>query len=147
MSKQQYIDELFQSMNQLRKLFKSQTQESHEDKVATMMQYSTLAFLKQHKNVPMREVASEFSLSKSSATQLVERLVNAGFVNRINDQDDRRIVRLTITSEGEQHLRDMKKRFRNKMEKILSKIPEQDLKELVRIHTELIETLQKEQNT
>ncbi len=146
MSKQQYIDQLFNTMGQLRKLLETQTQESHEEKSATIMQYSALMFLKSNKSATVGELASQLKLSKSSATQLIERLVKASWVDRINDQDDRRIVRIAITSAGEQRIVDLKKRFMEKMGKILSKIPDEDLKELIRIHTNLIETIQKEQN-
>jgi len=40
----------------------------------------------------------------------------------------------------------LKKRFIEKIGKILSKVPDKDLIELIRIHTELIETLQKGQH-
>jgi len=54
-------------------------------------------------------------------------------------------VENTITSIGEEEIVQLKKRFMNKMGRIFSKIPNEDLAELVRIHTNLINTLQKEQ--
>src|SRR5437868_5507394 len=102
MSKQQYIEQLFNTMSQLRKLLESKAQESHEERTATMMQFSALKFLRTAKNSTVGDIAGQLKLSKSSATQLIERLVKAGFVKRLNDREDRRIVHLTITSAGEQ---------------------------------------------
>ena len=146
MSKQQYIDQLFNTMGQLRKLLETQTQESHVDKHATIMQYSALMFLKDNRSATVGDVASHLKLSKSSATQLIERLAKASLIDRINDKEDRRIVRISITSAGEQQVMDLKMKYREKMGKIISKIPDEDLKELIRIHKNLIETLQKEQH-
>jgi MarR family transcriptional regulator, organic hydroperoxide resistance regulator len=146
MSKQQYIDQLFNTMGQLRKLLETQTQESHVDKHATIMQYSALMFLKDNRTATVGDVASHLKLSKTSATQLIERLAKTSLVDRINDTEDRRIVRISITSAGEQQVMDLKKKYREKMGKIISKIPDEDLKELIRIHKNLIETLQREQN-
>lgn len=146
MNKQLYIDQLFNTMGQLRKLLETQTQESHEEKSATIMQYSALVFLKRNKSATVGEVAFHLKLSKSSATQLIERLAKASLVGRVNDQDDRRIVRIAITSAGEQQIVFLKKKFMEKMGRIISKIPDEDLKQLIRIHTNLIETIQKEQN-
>lgn len=146
MGKQKYIEQLFNTMGQLRKLLASQTNESHQEKAATIMQYSALKFLKNTKNSTVGDIAGHLKLSKSSATQLIERLVKADLVTRIQDQKDRRIVHLSITSVGEQKVIALKKKFMDKFSKILSKIPEEDLIELIRIHTNLIETLQKEQN-
>lgn len=147
MSKKQYIEQLFNSMGHLRKLMENRVQESHEEKTATMMQFSALTFLKTKNNSTVGDIAVQLKLSSSSATQLIERLVKAGSVKRVDDKNDRRIVRLAITTVGEQEIISLKKKLMDKMSKILSKIPDEDLKELVRIHTNLIETLQKEQNS
>lgn len=146
MSKQHYIDQLLNTMGQLKKLLENQAHESHEERAATIMQFSALKFLKSTGNKTIGELAGYLRLSKSSATQLVERLVKAGFVTRVNDEIDRRVVRISITSIGEEHIGNLEKRYRDNMGKVFSKIPERDLQELIRIHTELIETLQKEKS-
>jgi DNA-binding MarR family transcriptional regulator len=146
MTKQQYIEQLFNTMGQLRKLLESQAQESHEERAATMMQYAALKSLKGNEKSTVGDIAVQLKLSKSSATQLIERLVKADLVERFHDQKDRRIVRVAITSAGEQKMLELRKKFIHKMSKIFSKIPDADLKKLVRIHANLITTLQKEQN-
>ena len=146
MNKQQYIEQLFSTMGQIRKLLESQAQESHEERTATIMQFSALKYLRDHKHSTVGDVAMQLKLSKSSATQLIERLVKADLVERVDDTEDRRIVRIVITSAGEQKFIELKKKFIAKMGKIFSKIPDEDLQELIRIHTNLIATLQKEQN-
>lgn len=145
MNKQKYLEQLFNTMSQLRKLLENQAQESHEDRTATMMQFSALKFLKDNKNSTVGDIAGHLRLSKSSATQLIERLVKVKLVQRIDDQEDRRLVRLVITSNGEQEIVNLRKRFMDKMSKIFTNVPDEDLKELVRIHTKLIETLQNKQ--
>src|SRR4051812_28021184 len=112
MTKQEYIDQLFDTMNQLRKAIGSQTQESHEEKFATMMQYSALVNLQNNKNATVGDIARHLKLSKSSSTQLVERLVKSGFVDRISDKDDRRVVRISITAVGEEHVLELKKKYK-----------------------------------
>lgn len=131
-------------MSQLGKLLESQTQESHEERTATMMQYMALSFLKEKDLSAVGEVAENLKLSKSSATQLTERLVKAGYVERVGDLDDRRIVRLKISDKGEHEIINLKNKFMEKMSAVLLKIPESDLKELLRIHIKLIQTLQQD---
>ena len=145
MAKQQSLERLFDTLSQLRKLVENQAQELHEERTATVMQFSALKFLKNNQNSTVGQVAEYLKLSKSSATQLIERLVKASLAKRIDDQQDRRIVHLSITSLGEEEIINLKKKFIDKMSKILSKIPDSDLRQLIRIHTNLIETLQKEQ--
>jgi DNA-binding MarR family transcriptional regulator len=144
MNRQIYIEQLFNTMGQLRKVLESRAQMIKDEKTATIMQYSALKFLKLNKNSTVSNLAIYLRLSKSSATQLVERLVKVNLVERGPDKNDRRIIHLTITSEGEQKIIELRKKFINKMKKIFSKIPEEDLKELIRIHTNLIEAIREE---
>ena len=47
------------------------------------------------------DVASYLFLRHHSAVGLVDRAENGGFVERIEDQDDRRVVRLRLTEKGQ----------------------------------------------
>lgn len=139
------IEHLFNIMLQLGKLMSQHAQETHEEKTATMLQLSALHYLKEQPNGTVTDLAEFLNLSKSSTTQLIERLVKASLVERINDKKDRRIIRLFITKNGEKEFTVLKKRLMEKMQKIFSKIPAEDLCELIRIQTNLVETLKKEQ--
>lgn len=140
------IEQLFGAMMQLGKLMSHQTHEAHEEKVATMLQFEALNFVKDQPNSTVSDLARFMQISKSSATQMVERLVKAGLVKRLADNYDRRITRLIITPLGEKEYGVLHEKMLGKMKVFVSKIPPQDLKELIRIHTELIEALKKEQN-
>ena len=76
MNKQHYIEQLFNTMGQLHKFLDAQTQESHDERIATFMQFSALKFLIEKKLSTVGDIAGQLKLSKSSATQLIERLVS-----------------------------------------------------------------------
>ncbi len=139
------FEQLFNTMLQLGKLMSQHTQQTHEERTATILQFSALNFIKEQPSATISDLSVPLQLSKSSATQLVERLVKLGLVGRINDTEDRRIIRLSITENGEKEFAALKKKMMDKMQRIFSKIPAKDLRELIRIHTNLIETLKKEQ--
>ena len=145
MNKQQSIEELFNSIEQLRKLLQFQVQESYEERAATIMQFLTLTHIKDQSTSTVGDIAAHLKLSKSSATQLIERLVKIDLVKRIDDKEDRRIVRLSITLAGEKEIIRLRKKYLERLGKIFSRIPDQDLKEMTRIHNTLIKTLQIEQ--
>jgi DNA-binding MarR family transcriptional regulator len=146
MNNQSDIEQLFATMMQLGKLMSQQARETHEEKKATMLQFMALHYLKGQSNGTPSEIGRLLELSKSSVTQLIERLVKAGFVKRVHDKEDRRNVRLNITESGEKEFVVLKKKMIGKMQRIFSKIPGKDLRELIRIQTNLVETLKKEQN-
>ncbi len=138
------FEQLFSTMMQLGKLMSKHTQETHEEQSATMLQLIALQFLKEQPNGTVSDLANFLKLSKSSTTQLVERLVKAGSAERVNDTEDRRIIRLNITENGEKEFVMLKNKMMEKMQRIFSKVPAKDIRELIRIHTNLIETLKKE---
>lgn len=135
------IEKLINTMFQLKKLISNKATETHEDRIATMLQFSALSVLMEQKNCSMTNIVKSLQLSKSSATQLIERLFKAKLVERMIDIDDRRNVRLKITEKGKEEFILLKKKIIEKMTKILLNIPDHDIKELIRIHTNLITTL------
>ena len=58
----------------------------------------------EHKETPptMGEMSTELNIPLSSATRTVDWLVSTNIVERINDPDDRRVVRIRLTETGHQ---------------------------------------------
>lgn len=50
------------------------------------------------------ELASRLALSQSSVTELIDRSVAAGLVVRVTSSEDRRVVLVRLTDEGERRL-------------------------------------------
>lgn len=138
-------EQLFNTIIQLRRLILQKAYESAEEKMATMLQFSALNFLQDHSNLPIGDLAGSLQLSKSSTTQLIGRLSKNGLIQRISDKSDKRIIRLHLTGKGEKELVVLRTRIMNKMNRFLLKIPTKDLQELIRIHSDLIKNLKKDQ--
>jgi len=134
-------EQLLSAWTQLQKLMLQKASYSREDKVATMLQFSALSFLKEKPHVTNNELAEQLHLSKSSATQLIERLVKNNFVQRKTDPEDRRSVHLAITDLGQMERENIKKKILDKVGHVLSLIPVEDRKHLIRIYSNLVEIL------
>lgn len=143
MSKQQLVEEYLDKVSVIKKLIYSNGQKN--TKPATLMQYSVLKFVKKNKNSSVSEIAQYVGISKSSATQLIERLVNHKLVTRIHDNDDRRIVHIAIVAKGEAEIHYLKKQLTEKMRTVLLQISEHDLQELIRINSILLEVLKRKE--
>jgi len=50
----------------------------------------------------MSEVSERFDISAAAASQLVEKLVQAGYLDRAEDPSDRRAKLLTLSAKGEE---------------------------------------------
>jgi DNA-binding MarR family transcriptional regulator len=98
----------------------------------TGAQLMTLHFVKHNDNCKTSDIANFLSVSPPDTTRIVETLVKKGFVERINDENDRRIIRLIIKEEGRKVVENIKQELALSFLKILEKINEEDAKALLR---------------
>ena len=144
MNKQAIQDELmtlaYQIARQMRKQMGGVSDDKLHDKVSV---YQLHAMFHIAKHVAtMSELAEEMNISLPSATSLVDRLVKSGWVERQADPDDRRIIRLAITDEGRKVCMAMKAERMRTYKFLLDAMPEEDLRSLQRIFTNLHTTLE-----
>ena len=124
--------EIFQTLPQdLKKFAPDKTTVGNKFGI-TGVQLMTLHFVKHNENCKTSDIANFLSVSPPDATRIVEILVKKGFVGRINDEKDRRIIRLKIEEDGKRALESIKQELSLSFSKILEKINEQDAKALLR---------------
>ena len=75
------------------------------------------------------EIGERFDISNAAASQLVEKLVQAGYLERTEDPNDRRVKQLTLTPKAEKLIESgSQKRFRW-LDEITSQLsPEEQMK-------------------
>ena len=67
--------------------------------------YYCLQTLRHHRDtLTMTELSRLARAPKQRTTKVVDQLVERGFVERVNDPSDRRVVRLRVTEEGEAYV-------------------------------------------
>jgi DNA-binding MarR family transcriptional regulator len=96
----------------------------------------------QHTLQTLVYLANYLLISPSSTAQLTDLLTVSMWIEREHDSKDRRIIRLHITKEGEKELQRLKKIKLEKIKKVLSLLPEKELKEIIRINSLLLEKLE-----
>lgn len=117
---------------------------SFEDKAITLLQAQALTFIHNHPKTPVGSLAEELSMSLSAMAQLTNRLADAEYIQREDSPTDRRIICLSLTPKGIGQIEIYKKQLEKNHFKVLSAIPENDLKELVRIFTNILEAQNQE---
>ena len=131
------IEELFNTIVQFKSVISNLYSEGENGR-ATMLQFSALNYIQVNADISVAQLGSLLHLSKSSCTQLIERLEKAGFIKRIQDEKDRRIIHLSISETGKKELGESKKKILTKLKVIFSHLPEEDIKDLIRIHKSLL---------
>ena len=126
----------------IKKLIDQVSGVSKKERMATMLQMHALAHLKKHPQKHVSELASECLMSSSAVAQLIDRLASAGWIARDNDPKDHRAIRLSLTFKGEKALKQMQCRMFEEMGRLFSYVSEKDMKEMVRIQTNLLKNLE-----
>lgn len=67
---------------------------------ASLPQLRVLTLIQNRGSLTLGDVAAALGVHPSNATRMCDRLVAAGFVDRQDDPDDRRQLRLTLTEDG-----------------------------------------------
>jgi len=94
-------------------------------------QYRILGVLmKEGTPLSMSELGKRQYISKPYMTILVNQLIQDGYVQRIPDTIDRRVINIAITTEGKKHLKQVGSRYKETIKNMLSELDSRDLEEL-----------------
>jgi len=132
-------NQILEAIFKLGRNFKGSMSGSFKHSHSTMLQCEAMLCIKKHKDIHMGDIAAHFSTTMPTATALIDKLIEAKYVRRENDVKDRRVVRINLTKSGEKLLDEATKQRTEKMNKLLSYLPEQDKLELLRILSVLAE--------
>lgn len=97
----------------------------------------TLRFVKSAESPTMQEIAQFLRITAPSATSLIAYLEKLGMLVRIREPEDKRVVRISLTKQGERELSDYDKRCARTMAAVFQELPPREVRELRRILNEL----------
>ncbi len=103
----------------------------------SFLHFISLRFIEKN-NPVMREIADFLAITPPSATSLTNTLFSQGYIDRVADKDDRRVVRIVIAKKGIQQIRKCKEKMRLNMQENLSRLSISQQKNFIKILTKLI---------
>src|SRR5699024_3196698 len=86
--------------------------------------------LKQDGPHKMSELAQALHLSNGAVTAASDQLIEHGFITRIHDDKDRRIVRLDLTTKGSETLNNLEQEGREILEQIFHEASDSDIERM-----------------
>lgn len=89
-------------------------------------------------------VSKRMGISAPTITGLVDRLLRNGYVERVRDTEDRRIVFVKVTKKGKVFIGKFKKIIQKRWRQILVHLSESERKEYIRILKKLIKAFEQE---
>ncbi len=131
------IDGLMQSVYDLGRVMRKRmlmcdTGEIH------MGQLHALLVIQEKPGITMKELADALRVTSPSATSFIDRLVKLGYVARVHDEINRRLVRLSISPSGMKILKRKMTERRKIFAEILGKLPAADQEALLQILRKVI---------
>jgi len=82
----------------------------HDSEEITPSLMECLQYVYLHGTSPVRSIAWGLDISLSAASQLVDRLVKKGFATRGANDEDRRLIEVSLTGSGQESVEEMRKR-------------------------------------
>jgi DNA-binding MarR family transcriptional regulator len=89
----------------------------------TLTQYRTLVVLASRGPQSLAELAEAVAVTSPTATRMCDRLIKKGLIQRRQDRDDRRLIRLTLAKRGQDLVDEVTRRRRMEIVRLVRAVP------------------------
>jgi len=134
MKREDLIQEIVESLARCQRLAKPSV---WQELGLSHAQIGMLFILFHHHEASVKQISEYLGVTKSAVTQLLDPLVDKRLVNRRNDENDRRIVRLSLTPKGLQLLKKLNKLKYAGIRSALASLSAQELQVMAQLHQKM----------
>ncbi|MES2315055.1 MAG: MarR family transcriptional regulator [Patescibacteria group bacterium] len=103
----------------------------------SFLEMKTLTIAYEHKNPAMKYIADELGISSPAVTAIIDRLVENKDVIRYEDEADRRVTRISLTTQGKKTFEKNRSAIYEAFNERASALSDEEQTELARILTKL----------
>jgi len=89
--------------------------------------YHLFLILEKFNTLTMTEIGKELAMPKPNVTSLVDKLISSGFVERMSDTHDRRIINVQLTASGKKAIEQAKEYVMDNLKKKLLVLSDSEL--------------------
>jgi Transcriptional regulators len=111
-----------------------------------MKTFFRLLLIEQYGNPSMSVLARALNISKNQMTVKMDELFDEGMIERVPDENDRRVLRIVITAEGKKFIKEAHETVTECMSQLLSSFSDKELEELIKSIEVIKNTVLKIQN-
>ena len=115
-----------------------------EEMNITLPQLMVLEIIRKKENPKMTDIAGELGVTLGNVTGMIDRLIESGYVGRVDDQNDRRIVRISLTVKGKNITQKAFEQKKRCLAHMFGKISSEDQKTLLKITEKLVDAIKQE---
>jgi DNA-binding MarR family transcriptional regulator len=140
LKRQEIIEDLLQSMHAMRlKLMVGYS--AKKEMLITPSQGFVLRFVAENKDVNVKAIARALHISSSAATQLIDGLVDKGYLVRTDNPADRRAITLSLSTKAKKLFKEFKKQGLQKMMQLFSILTDAELAQYASLNKKITSNL------
>lgn len=109
-------------------------------------QHYVLRYISKSEECTSSELADAFEVNKSAITAIINRMADKGLIKRTRDENDRRVVYLTLTEEGNTLYHTCQEKIQFLVESIITQFEESEIKNFINTFEKLAEILANKEN-
>ncbi|MFA5103766.1 MAG: MarR family transcriptional regulator [Candidatus Margulisiibacteriota bacterium] len=115
-----------------------------EEMNITLPQLMVLEIIQKKGSPNMTDIAGDLSVTLSNVTGMIDRLIESGYVERVDDPQDRRIVRVRLTVKGKNTTQKAFEQRQRCLNQVFGKLSCEDQKSLLKITEKLVDAIKQE---
>jgi DNA-binding MarR family transcriptional regulator len=141
MSRKTLVEELLVDMQVMQRAWKTHLfKELSEDNISPT-QLGVLFYIKHHQPISGKEIAATMQMSPSSVTQFIDALDQRGYICREHDDQDRRIIYISLSKKGHAKIDQLEKKRRDYFAKFTEYLTDDELKTMVVLQQKMAQSL------
>src|ERR1035437_8439454 len=105
----------------------------------TPSQWGVLLMIERSVESTVKDVAKTLDITSSAATQLVDGLVSSGYLMRKNSNEDRRIVKLTLSKKTKTQVDKMKKEGIQRFLKVFEVLSDKEFDQYIILNKKIVQ--------
>lgn len=142
-NRKEKIEDLLQNFLSVKRIMAFHSSSAVKLPRITPSQWGVLMFVKQHSGSTVKDVAKALSISSSATTQLVDGLVESGYLLRELPIKDRRTVILTLSKKTTIQVNKMKKEGLEKFLKFFEVLNDREFSQYILLNQKIVDSLLK----
>lgn len=127
----QSVASLEKELRYISHLIKQKGREILSNYTITPPQFIALQWLHEYGDMTIGDLSTKMYLAFSTTTDLVDRMEKNDLVQRVRDEQDRRVVRIHLLPEGERVIQEVISKRQQYLQDILVEFNEQELQDLL----------------
>ncbi|WHY02918.1 MarR family transcriptional regulator [Neobacillus sp. DY30] len=131
-----YVSVSFEVNKKAESLIKSQIEED-----LTIDQHYIIGYIKNTKECTSSELAEAFEVNKSAITAIINRLADKGLIERTRDENDRRVVYLTLSDKGQELIQKTQEKVHLLVESLITQFDEAEITNFINTYEKLAQIL------